>query len=132
MKFSDRTSERWSFNIGDHMVMFDCICKNTDTPSYTSNYVMVKMKNNNKKKKNTITFKIDHIYTWYKYSVQRSHPCSITSIKTKLKVKFWKYMAYQKESTFYLHKKKHKNNNNSWQPYSQRKCSITSLRQNWK
>ena len=81
-----------------------------------------------KKKKNTITFKIDHIYTWYKYSVQRSHPCSITSIKTKLKVKFWKYMAYQKESTFYLHKKKHKNNNNSWQPYSQRKCSITSFK----
>jgi hypothetical protein len=82
------------------MVMFDCMCKNTDTPSYTSNYVMVKMKNNN-----TITFKFDHIYTWYKYSVQRSHPCSITSIKTKLKVKFWKDMAYQKESTFYLHKK---------------------------
>ena len=48
---------------------------------------------------------MDHIYTWYKYSVQRSHPCSITSIKTKLKVKFWKDMAYQKESTFYLHKK---------------------------
>ena len=32
------------------MVMFDCMCKNTDTPSYTSNYVMVKMKNNKKKK----------------------------------------------------------------------------------